>query len=510
MVSLANVSVAALQVILAFCDYAELASATRVCRSWRRYASRSDVWRRVAQRDVYRARNTEYQIVVKTLPNGAASPHAARLYTAQVRTREHHRRDNGGDGSDSGGTLCAASTRSSASSYTAGSSASAGISGLGSSAEVRDICTRYLSRLTFTAGSSVAAVAHREASAGRVTPADAPPLPVWEDGCTRRSGVLLYDRCDPGAFCYYAATPLQPWCTVLMDQLCVSAATLCRLSGHPQHHRPQHGGDDSDEVGGSGSARCLDLAFRFEVPAILRHDPPHRPDVVTPRLPPSLRIGVVEAAQMPAYRRGLHRVVRGILFYPGATFDAAVTPEMNTDDTTREWRSPDHALRRPRAHSQPHQTPAATAASIFGRCPSNSDCDDLAEAATAEEEVAAWLAESVQEASRGTSGRPSTSAEDAGNTGDVAFAVGDTPCSYGYDAEGFYISAAASYPLGAPLMKGDVLHVSFLPDEDVIVVSRNTERLGTLVADAFSDDQRWYVAVSLRNSGVRVLPPPLL
>lgn len=96
-----------------------------------------------------------------------------------------------------------------------------------------------------------------------------------------------------------------------------------------------------------------------------------------------------------------------------------------------------------------------------------------------------------------------------GDNADCAYVLGDTPGSFGYDTEGGYISEASSYPLGAPLQKGDVVHLQFFHDEDVIVVMRNRERLGTLVADAFSERQRWCVAVSLQNCGVRFIPPRL-
>lgn len=554
------------------------------------------MWRRVAQADLERARATEYQIVATPVQKRAgvsSSFNTAHLYTVEVRTRRHQRDQRASADHDSGayenGSASAVpSYARNLQMYTFGGGSNSAVASsvtrvyggggelernpsstcfttLGNTAKVRRVCMRYIKPLRFTAGDAVATALHQAntASATASSAADGDEtekltsLPLWEDGSIVRPGVLLCDRHDPCAFCYYAATLRRPWCTVLMDSFLVDDALLLDFIEH------------SRDSGSTAAVTCIDLAFRVEELPVVRNDPRNPSHTINPAQPVSIRIGVIEVSQLDAYRRGVQHIVREMVFFsPSDTAnegseDAAQASGNSNDSGTDNrgdasahnsaWGALDYGMGR---KAQGGGDSGVSWSYTDGGGPILANDEDPNSAAAAEAEVTAWLQASVQEstqASRGGGGaehpaavptRPLAfwsetptsrsvqptkgSAADpytghrkgapvprAGRAdvpdddGDEAYVLGDTPGSFGYDAEGGYISEASSYPLGSPLQKGDVVHLQFFHDEDVIVVMRNKERLGTLVADAFSEQQQWCVAVSLQNCGVRFIPPRL-
>ena len=573
--------------IFVFCDYGELFASSHVCSAWRRRTGNSIMWRRVAEADLDRARSTEYQVVATPVRKRAglsSSFNTSHLYTVEVRTRHRQRDagesayDGGSGGHGYGRSTSVPSYAQNLQMYTFGaeptSAFAASVSGaygdgnqlernpsstcfttLGSTAQVRRVCVRYIQLLRLTAGDTVAAALSqansKAAASSPFTPGsgsesdddDIRSLPLWEDGSIVRPGVLICDPHDPCSFCYYAATLCRPWCTVLMDHFIIDDALLIDFIEHSR---------DGD---GTAAAACIDLAFRVEEPPVVRNDPRDPSHLVKPAQPVSIRIGVIEASQLGAYRRGLQHVIRGMTFYSPA--DAANTEKSTDDsddvygdagnesgvDTTAQdyaWGALDAGSGSGARRGYNGGVSWSYTGGGGGQAAHRGD-DDPNSAAAAEAEVTAWLRASVQESMQtpqskasaasassaaaaaaapskptefwaqapDTRARRATAAEVPDDHGDCAFALGDTPGSFGYDTEGAYISEASSYPLGAPLQKDDVVHLQFFPNEDVMVVTRNRERLGTLVADAFSEHQRWCVAVSLQNCGVRFIPPRL-
>lgn len=367
--SLAAVPDAVLEALFSSCDYAELFACSHVCTPWRRHTARSSLWRRVAQQDFARARNTEYQVVAIPVQKRAAvssSFNTASLFTFEVRMRQRSRDDDDETTAAAGGASAGRyggvpsyaqglhvysfggvfGAPTSTSQYHHNSSRSSGgggadalqrrssstcFSSLGSSAEVREVCGRYIEPLGFTAGHGAASALRREkarlatAHASTSTYVDAEadhPLPLWEDGSILRDGVLLCDPHDPGTFCFYAATLQRPWCTVVMDRFLVDDALLRRLA------RYRAGGDGA--AAPSSPSCCLDLAFRVEELPVVRNDPRHPVHTVTPAQPVALRIGVLERAQLPAYQRGLRHILADMVCY--AATPSAESGEEGEDD----------------------------------------------------------------------------------------------------------------------------------------------------------------------------------
>ncbi|EPY16885.1 hypothetical protein STCU_10933 [Strigomonas culicis] len=94
--------------------------------------------------------------------------------------------------------------------------------------------------------------------------------------------------------------------------------------------------------------------------------------------------------------------------------------------------------------------------------------------------------------------------------------VGDRPNSYGYHCQTGLLHAdgGESYALGGAAPSGhatdDIYSLWFLVEEDCLAIAQNGVRIGTVCTDAFSEDQVWVPAVSLRGCGVSLLPPQLL
>ncbi|KPI83132.1 hypothetical protein ABL78_7842 [Leptomonas seymouri] len=578
--------------IFVFCDYSELFASSHVCTAWRHRTSSSVMWRRVAREDLRRARETECQVVATPIQKRAglsSSLNTAHLYTVEVRVRQRQCGSNeygGGNGgygygdhrrSANNGPSYAQNlplytfgmdSTSVARNYGSGgggelehSPSSTCFTAMVSTTQVRRICMQYLRPLRFTAGDAIASAlrranakaAHAAASSstdsGNGEHEKEEVLPLWEDASMIRHGVLLCDPRDPCTLCYYAATMYRPWCTVLMDRFVIDNALLKDFIEHS-----------------SDAAACIDLAFRVEELPVVRNDPRDPSRLVRPGLPVSIRIGVIEVSQLGAYRRGLHQVIGGMVFYShsgaasaddGGSASANDSSDCygerhgahpnNTDMQDYAWGALDAGFNTAtRRGGGGNGSSGVSWSYTGGGGPTRNDDDDPNSAANAEAEVAAWLRASVQESTQpsqdkiGAAKKSPYSAVATGQSkplefwaqeaetrpsrlaralagdadvpddqGDCAHVLGDTPDSFGYDIEGNFLSEGSCYPLGAPLLNGDVVHLQFLHDEDVIVLTRNRERLGTLVADAFSEGQRWCVAVSLQNCGVRFIPPSL-
>ncbi|KPA79179.1 hypothetical protein ABB37_05675 [Leptomonas pyrrhocoris] len=411
--------------------------------------------------------------------------------------------------------------------------------------------------------SSVAEDSHDDAAEGEKA------LPLWEDGSILRRGVLLCDPHDPCTFCYYAATLRRPWCTVLMDRFVVDDALLVDFI---THNRDGDGGGNSEAATCIDLAfRVEELPVVRNDPRDPSHlVKPAQPvgiriGVIEESQLDAYRRGLQQVVSSMAFY--------SLSDAQNADDESATSASKDSDDFygNDHRANPTHNTTASQDYAWGALDAGPTGRGIAGGGgvswsytargghTLSDDVDDPNSAAAAEAEVAAWLQASVREATQAspdhsgaakTSYSPSASSKPlefwaqapdtraptstraptaapytshssaahkrsavsaaVSNDDDGgAFVLGDTPGSFGYDTEGGYISEASSYPLGAPLQKGDVVHLQFFHDEDVIVVTRNRERLGTLVADAFSERQRWCVAVSLQNCGVRFIPPRL-
>jgi hypothetical protein len=395
-------------------------------------------------------------------------------------------------------------------------------------------------------------------------------LPLWEDGSLLRAGVLICDPHDPCVFCYYAATLRRPWCTVLMDQFVIDDALLVDFIEHSRDGGAT--GGEVAAICIDLAFRVEELAVVRNDPRDPSHlVRPAQPvsiriGVIEESQLNRYQRGLQQIVSSMTFSSPTDGGNAGDsskdssakLSNDFGDFYGNTKKKSSFDTAAQDYAWGALAAGAGGAARRGGDGDSGVSWSYTaGGGPTLHDGDDPNSAAAAEAEVLAWLHASVQEsmqASQSTGGALKTSAATSkpvefwsqvseaysskqtrgppadlytshGNAarecvrltdvdvtdkcGDCAYVLGDTPGSFGYDMEGSYISEASSYPLGAPLQKGDVVHLQFLHDEDVIVVTRNRERLGTLVADAFSEGQRWCVAVSLQNCAVRFIPPRL-
>lgn len=498
------------QRITEFCGYATLFQLRRVCTTWSRCCNQSSLWVSLSLRQYQLASETSYSIratPIETQHSSSATDYGAG-YAFSLR-----RRPTSGVGlrssvySSYNAAVPHSDVKTAAKISTSQWICFDGIN------DAERLCITVLSRIGFTFPGEASARDIRPAidcdECGSVySPSTSNIFYSGSQWDRYHRGALLTDALDSSHFAYYLATSAQPWCTVLMDKLIIDSRFLTGIA-------TKFSGTDRSE----GSLHCsFEVLLRVEM-----IDKPYLGDVDFYDAPPAIRIGVIPAAEAQLYQ------------LLNLTSAAASRPQCSVEDPCGYFepsRDPNHTSRSRTPYDTYTSAGTTRAAAWQSASPIVTAGDPYSDEAI-REEVSEWFAAAVQDimshepsttvsqsdpkASQQpiwtkqsfASARSPSSSLKVGDSAGPTGVIGDTASSYAYDNEGCHITNGTSYQLGTSLQHNDIVKLRFSLDEDVIILLRNDERIGLLVTDAFSEQQRWCVGVSLHHCGVQLIPPVL-